>query len=174
MSILSEGYFVLKKWNYHQPSTGDQSICFCFVRFGCGDEKGKANLSLQGKKKKSTSKGPFACSCWITLDVLPSSFLPGPLQNCQVWDWRVESITDHSSSRYGKMAIVNTQLNNLCWSCAVRLRYGLLSKAYMPKSVLIDSGWIINFYALDLEKNAFESIKVHSLKAFKSGELRSA
>ena len=57
VSMLTEVYFANKKWNYHQPSSGDegisQSICFCFVTLV--SSKGRKNRTGEvfpcGQKK---------------------------------------------------------------------------------------------------------------------------
>lgn len=122
-------------------------LLFCFDFDGGGKREGRS-FPVGKKKKKNTFKGLFAeCGpCphivfllnylrWFALFVSSWSF--AKLPNTRL---RVESIIDHSSCRFSKMVIVNTQIYNLCRNCAVRLQYGLLPLVYMPKKILIDSG----------------------------------
>lgn len=126
VSILTTDGFAIKKWNYHQPLSGGQSISREFApvlwdsSLRWGRKEGKTFSYRQKKIFKSlfAVPGPLhvvlpLCSYWITPDVVPCSFLPGRLQNSQVWDCKVESaVEDHSSSRFKEMVIVNTQWCN--------------------------------------------------------------
>lgn len=119
--LLTNGTIVslhLEAWEFPESL-----LLFCEASlFDGGGERERRSFPVG---KKIFSKSYLQCvdhyvneihisrSCWITPDVLPWSFLSGPLQNSQVQDWRVESIVeDYSLSRFIKMVIVNTELHN--------------------------------------------------------------